>query len=448
LDVRVDPADLNLIPPGAALIAAIRPDLPRGFTALLESHGSTLHRLPALQWLGQQLLTQSLATPLGLRSDRAILVALLAETGSFEPLKKVLIALNQRALTPGVGPQIAAALKPARLPETALRIRLVAQLADAEKTRAGVRALVTRARKMGFTGLHLTTAPTAPKPLAGLAAKGVVAVGYGPHSAQSWTLTGGRLLVDVLLPVSGRWSTTRAAKQLTTMLSSPARPATLRPFERGILLSSAELSVVLRGPELALAARWLGVAAGLSALRAVPPQQHPRSLAQAWRIANLPVALQSAGTRPFVASGVRLYLVGARPQLRFSWRLTATGHKLLDATTAAVAGRDLALDNGLVERWLKPLAVRVDMALPPVGPFSQPGLNKKLAEGGFFMWPLALAEFWPRLLPMKPVRKRVLKFLRTQVRPERFVRRVNVRRQGKLLELVLEGRLPPPPKGR
>jgi hypothetical protein len=468
LDVRVDPADLALLPENAALTAAIRPDLPVGLSRLLGPHGQTLGRLPALGWLGQQLLTQSLATPLGLRTDRAILVSLLSTTGAFERLNKHLEVQVQKTVKPGPAPQINA-LKPAQLPATALRIRIVAQVADPQKTRAGLQALVSRARQGGHKTLHLTnaltatatatatattaatatattatatTTTTAPKPLAGLAAKGVLVVGYGPDHAQTWTLSGNRLLVDFLLPVSGAWSPTRAAKDLAAILASPARTTPVNPFARVILQSSADLSLLIRGPELAQAAKWIGVRELLGALQNATSTQLPRRLGQGWRVANIPIVLQSAGTRPLDGCGVRLYLVGAHPQLRISWHLTPPGRKLLDKPTGAVTGSDLARENTLVDRWLKPLAALVPRLLPAVGVFAKPGLNTALQEGGFFMWPLALAELWPRLLPVKPVRKAVLKILRTQIRPARFVRRINVRQQGKVLELVLEAKPP------
>lgn len=444
LDVRVDPADLALIPSNAALTVAIRPDLPVGLARLLGPHGRVLQKLPALQWLGQQLLAQSLAQPLGLRPDRAILVSLLAPTGAFERLKKHLGDQVQRAVKPGQGPE-ASALKPARLPATALRIRIVAQVADPQKTLAGVKALVLRARQSSLKTLHLIESPTTPKPLKSLAAKSVLAVGYGPNHAQAWTLARGRLLVDFLLPISGTWSAVRATKELAAILASPARTTPVSPFARVILQSSADLSLLIGGPDLSQAARWLGVRALLSALQGATATQFPRLLGQGWRVANIPVVLQRAGPRPFDGCGVRLYLVGAHPQLRISWHLTKPGRKLLDQPTTEVTGRDLARDNDLVERWLKPLAARVPRLLPAVGLFAKPGLNTTLEEGGFLMWPLALAELWPRLLPIKPVRKAVLKTLRTQIRPDRFVRRINVRRQGKVLELVLEGK---PPKSK
>jgi hypothetical protein len=446
LDVRVDPADLALLPLGAALVAAIRPDLPMGLAGLLGPHWQALQRLPALQWLGRELLTKSLATPLGLRPDRAILVAFLANVGDVRPLKEHLDAQARLVDRPAASAQIRAALKPGRVPATTVRIRVVARVADIDKARAGVRTLVTRARQAGHKTLHLLGASTAPAPLDGLASRGVVAVGHGADSAQAWTLSGGRLLVDFLLPVSGPWSATRAAKELGVLLADrPQTAAPSSPFDRGVLLSSADLSLAIHGPGLAQAARWLGVRDLLAALAAADPKQRPRLFRLGWRIANVPVNLQTAGKRLFDGCGVRVYLLGARPQLRISWHLTGVGHKLLDGPTAAVTGRDLAQDNGLVERWLKPLAARVPQALPPEGPLARAGLH---FEGGIFMWPLALAELWPWLLPLKPVRKAVLKILRTQIRPGRFVRRINVRRHGSLLELVLEGKPPRLVKGR
>ncbi len=446
LDVRVDPTDLALIPSSAALTAAIRPDLPAGFARLLGPHGRALHRLPALQWLGQQLLTKSFATPLGLRTDRAILVALVADAKSFEPLSKSLGAQMQRGRKPGMGPQISAALKPDRLAETTVRIRIVARVTDAQQTRVGLHGLANRTRNMGRFALQLTSATTTPRPLAGLAAAGTFAVGYGPDYAQAWTLTGSRLLVDFLLPVSGPWSATRAARELSALLASPAPKTPGSPFARVVLLSSADASLLIQGAALAQAARWLGVRALLPALQAVAPGQASGVLSRGWRLAHTPVALQSAAKGPFDGCGVRLYLVGAHPQVRISWPLSAAGRKLMDEPTAAVAGADLAPNNGLVDRWLKPLAARVPRLLPPPATFAKPGLTQRLTDGGFFMWPLVLAEIWPRLLPIKPVRKAVLKILRTRIRPGRFVRRINVRQHGKVLELVLEGK--PPSKGK
>lgn len=446
LDIRVDPADLRLFPPKAALIAAIRPDFPAGLAGLLGSYGQSLHRLPALQWLGEQLLTKSLASPLGLRTDRAVLVALLAESGSFDVLKKRLEAQVRRADKPRVGPHMATALKPAGLPKTTLRIRIVAQVADEKKTRAAIGTLVARAQKTGVKGLHLTNAATATMAIRALAAKGVLATGFGPRLAHAWTLAGGRLLVDLLVPVSGPWSQKHAGSAFAKLLSLPPNTARPTPFERGLLLSSADVSLIIRGPALARTARWLGVAELLAALPMADPKLIPRLVQMGWRVANTTVAFQRSGTRPFDGCGLRFYLVGARPQLRVSWRLTAAGQGLLDSPTRAVAGADLARNNGLVERWLKPLAARVPKALPPAGVFAKPGLNKKLLEGGFFMWPLALAELWPRLLPVKAVRKTVIKALRLWIRPGRFVRRVNVGQRGKLLELVLEGKRARPAK--
>ncbi len=441
LDVRVAPRDLALLPADAAVIAALRPDLPTSLSRLLGPHAQHLRRLPGLQWLSG-LLGKSLAEPLGLRADRAILVGLLARSGDFGQLAKQLDA-QTRTAPKAAAAKLQAALSPARLPATTLHIRFVAQIADAAKTRAGVKALIARARKEGMLPRLTTPAGTpAAGPPKGLAPHNILALSQGPSSAQAWTMAAGRLLVDILLPVSGTWSAARSTRELKAVLAMAAKPVPANPFDRVILLSSADLALLIRGPALAQAARWFGVRALLAVLRGAPAKELGRLVKLGRHVANVPLDFQRTAPRPFDGFGLRLYLVNERPQLHLSWLLTDTGDKLLTTLTKAVAGQDLGANRGLVERWLKPIAARIPKVLPPKGPFAKPSVTKTLFDGGFFMWPLALAEFWPRLLVVKPLRKAVIKLLRTRVRPGRFLRRINVRKKGKLLELVVEGRPP------
>ncbi|MFH2008310.1 MAG: hypothetical protein ABI333_17125 [bacterium] len=449
LDVRVDTADLALLPSGAGLVAAVRPDLPVGLTGLVGAPWKLLAAHPSLGGFGPELLTGSLADSFGLRPDRAIVVAAL-----FGDAGELLSARRQLARLTGIdsGPTLDAALKPDKIPRSSLRIRLVAQVAREAQLKQRVALLFRELTKQGARGHALLTATDRSPHHRRLAARGVFALGMADGGiAHAWILKGGRLLVELLIPTTGRWTPPQVSAELERNLNAKGSGLDVQaPFTRATLLSSADLSLLIDPTRLAEAAQWLGVRELLKALPVVAPEKRPRLYRLGWRVSGVPRRFVAAKKRAFSRFGLRIYLLRNKPQLRLSWRLTTHGEALFRGITAAVAGRDLAHGNGFIDRWLKPLAARVDKTLPPEPPFTEKLSTTPLAEGGLFMLPLALADFWPRLLPQKAVRKVVLSFARQKIRPGRFVRRVNVLQRDSLLELVLEGKPPsaePTPPG-
>ncbi len=479
LDVRVDPSDLALLPPKAAIIAAMRPDLLAGLASLLQWRSGLLWSLLGTSRSAQELVTSALRTPFGLRPDRMIVVSLLSPLGSQMALTRLLRSQARSdpggvaragaaragaaragaaraggaraggARAGGARAGVPAALAPGTLPPVGLHLRAVAQVAAVAKARAAVAELARKARSLGFP-LRLTSAHALPAPLQELASRGVVAVGMTSSDLVAFTVTGGRLLLDIIAPVSGKWSPVRAARELGALLTpsgtnmppaaDPRPPGHLDQFERLTLVSSADLSVILRGRRLARAAQLLGTRAPPGAAHPMEPSSPSVLVAKARSNARLPTLMYDSTPRPFAGCGLRLYLSDPRPQLRVSWRLTSAGHKLLDHPSTAAAGRDLAMDNRLVERWLKPIAARSPEILPPTGPFARPELHRDLAQGGVWSWLLALSDLWPRLIPRKPLRKMVIKVLRTRIRPRELLGRINVRLLGQVLELALEMR--------
>jgi hypothetical protein len=165
-------------------------------------------------------------------------------------------------------------------------------------------------------------------------------------------------------------------------------------------------------------------------------------LAKGLEIAGLPEQFVRSEPRPFSAFGLSVHLLGTRPQVTLSWQLTGAGEKVLGPVVDPLAGRDLAHENAFIDAFLKPVVRRARKTLTLSGPYAGKAPQEHFREGGGFMWPLTLAALWPRVLQVKPVRKLILHLVRHEIRPARYIRRVNVHRQARLLQVRLEGRMP------
>jgi hypothetical protein len=352
--------------------------------------------------------------------------------------------------------------KLAAWPGLNLRLRLVAALSDAGRARAALAKLPGAMTRLGISDLRAIDDPVLPKPLGALAARGTFLARFAAPDglAMAASIVGRHLIVDLVLPVTGPLDAFQAARLLAPPspgrpplapmpdgagkreATAPAEPAPILsdPFVKVSLLAGADLTLLIRGDAMAEAAMWLGMRQAIKALVVVEAKERNEMLRTAWRIARIPRAIAQTQPRPFDRFALHLHLAEKTPLVTLSWRMTPLGQRLLDGVLPKVAGRDLGRGNRFIDELLRPLAASVQKDLPPVEPWLDKGLMTRLSEGGPLTWVVILAEHWPRLLILPEIRKTLLDMARQELRPARYVHRVNALRQGDLFLLRLEGR--------
>ena len=400
-EAKLDLTDLAYLPARAPVVASAHPDF---LTALLprlqmskafrywfgKSAGSGLQKL-----IGVDPTRTRLSAALGLRRDRAMVFALYtSDPGRHE---RTWSAVRGLLRVQGSGPEQKTALL--RIKPGLVRSRFVAQVASADGARAAVLKVAN-----GLAGVYPRT--TVVTQLAGKApwkplhTRGVFAVAYSLGGwAVAVSLVNNRLIVDLLEPLTGVWTAQQAVAELVGTVGAPVGGYKINgALARLTLGAGGDLNVYIQARFLALVAACMTMWS-LRAVSNAKPAYLRALLAMNVVQTDYSLRFMRQAKSPFAGFGLSLSERPGWPELTLRWQLTSQGERLFKAPTDKVSGVNLSQGKKLETRWWIPLAAGAKRLFPASrGLFKNRHHYRNFIDTGLYQLPLALAEFWPRLL--------------------------------------------------